>query len=155
MTDKCFLCLNISRTRRCSRCLLKAHRKCWNQYVRSSKGSNSYHPYSRGDGIICPQCKQNSKNKRYKTRGYSAETNKTRCINTIKNYLNDVEIAIGSENKKRIAKDLFEYLYKNMWFVRAHEKFEKSVRDKLVEISVHENWAFAKEMHLKMFGERI
>ena len=155
MSDNCFLCLNISRTRRCSQCLLKARRKCWEQYIRHWRHSNSYHPYSRGGGIICPQCKKNSKNRRYNTRLHATETNKTRCINTIKNFLNDVDTANGKENKKRIAKELFEYLYQNMWFVRNHRKFERTVRDKLVEFSVHENWAFATEMYMKMFGETI
>ena len=69
--------------------------------------------------------------------------------------LNRCELTHGCENKKVIVMEMFDYLLKNMFFVRKNPTFEKTVRGKLIELQTMEQWEYAGEMYYKMFGEQI
>lgn len=137
--SKCFLCLDISRTRRCKRCKITAHKHCWKKY-------NRYHPYKRNN---CPQCNIDLRKKYYNTR----VDKKQKCIKTIDQYLNDVNIASTKEQKKTIAKKMFEYMYENMWFVNSNKKFKKTVQEKLIELYNIDKWEFALKIYKLMFKD--
>ena len=148
MSDKCFLCLNNCRTRRCAKCKVKAHRDCWTKYKKSTR----YYPYKANQ---CPQCRSNIKTKRYNTRLNALSKKRVDCMYTVKDLLERVDRACGREQKMYSTKQLFEYLYQNMWFINRHKNFRKSVRNKLVELATIERWEYAEKMHLLMFGEPV
>jgi len=80
---------------------------------------------------------------------------KREIVRTVKTYLGTVEATKGKHNKQRVVGELFEYLIKNIWFVNSHTKFKKTVRNKLIEFHINNDWSDAKSTYMRMFGEEI
>lgn len=41
MSDSCFLCLENTRIKQCTRCNVRAHHKCWKKYLDYSYGEEN------------------------------------------------------------------------------------------------------------------
>jgi hypothetical protein len=62
------------------------------------------------------------------------QDNKTYCVNIIKKILFDTEKASGKFNKTKYVRKMFEFLYSNIDFLMAQEKFTKTMIAKIVEL---------------------
>lgn len=137
MSDNCFLCLNISRTRRCTQCKVKAHKSCWEEYTMVDETQR------------CPQCRATTKRKVYNTRL------RENTIRVIRHFLTSIENRVGREQRCDVAKQLFEYLYQNIWFLDNNRLFRNIVKSKLVYLAIDENWEYAKTAHERFFGQTL
>jgi hypothetical protein len=148
MSDKCFICLKNTRISHCDTCSIKCHNVCWSNYVK----------YRSELIVYCPQCNTTARGKPL-TRSRTALLRELYILkeipSTIQNFINKCANTSSSENKRLIVTDLFEYLLKNMFFVRKYTHFEKCVRKKLIEFQTIEEWNYAGEMYQRMFGEQI
>ena len=145
MSDKCFICRKNTRISKCDTCSLKCHYKCWSMYIK----------YQLQNGMGNTRCCQCFEPYRCKPRTrLSKRTEKKNIIRHVKHLLNVSEYTWGSENKKVVATEIFEYLYKNMEFVHSHANFREIVRNKLIEFN-NDNWGYAGHMYKKMFNEPI
>lgn len=150
--DSCFLCLNMTKNNPCNQCSLRAHLKCWEKYVKIS-----YKNQDMNYQIKCPVCKQDVEYESRITRSIAKSRKKMTIINTIKEYID----AIESENyntrleKITIARELYNYLYDNIDFVYSVPVFEKTVRNKMIELGNVEKWNYMNVMYMKMFGEKL
>lgn len=146
MSDSCFLCLINTRIKQCPQCNLRAHYKCWKKYT----------DHSGTDCTKCPQCSMRIKKRRPMTREHSAFlANKETIVKHIKSLLTLCATAVNRQQKTEYAIELFDYLLGNMVFVREYETFEKTVRDKLIQLHKLENWEPANDYYFRMFGEII
>lgn len=148
MCDKCFLCRNNTRIQKCDHCSLHCHHKCWAQYLN----------HLRQKGLVdirCPQCSGLIKRKRHVTRSMTRQNTKAEILHTVQMYIDTVEVTCGKDHKRRVISELFEYLVKNMWFVNSYSSFRTTVKNKLIDFHIHNDWDGAKPMYTRMFGEEI
>ena len=147
MEDNCFMCLNNSLKKRCSVCSIRCHNKCWSLFIKKTIGI----PTSDVN-IDCPQC-------RSIIRVYGPSPRLHQSATYVKNVINEklrrCDDAIGTDNKKNITVEIFEYLYVNMWFINNHKKVKICVKNKLISLYLEYSWEYARDMYEKMFGEPI
>lgn len=142
MINKCFICLDICRTRRCKICKLYAHKKCWKNFLYYSKDIN------------CPQCNQNLK----KSKRYNLRQNKilssSEITNTIKDYLKKSECSRSISERKKICKNIYEILLHNKWFLHRYKVFNKVAKKKLEElIEINKDWTDGVELYTKIWSK--
>lgn len=154
MSDLCFLCRGNTDIGMCTKCSLKAHYKCWAQFLKHV-ATNRHVPSAYSIGVKCPQCKQMINKRGPVTRSMTKNDDKETVVYIIKNYLNIVEETSGTDYKKNIVIELFEYIFKNMWFLKENNKFQKCVQNKLIEFHLEDNWEYAAEIYNRMFGVQI
>jgi hypothetical protein len=63
-----------------------------------------------------------------------SEPNKEEIVTTIKQYLNDCELAVGKINKIKVNIDLFQYILKIPHFLSIQAKFRNQVKNKINEL---------------------
>ena len=167
MSDLCFLCRNNTKNGACTTCSLKAHKKCWSQYLKHTMNVRQRQglyitSLSYSNDVKCPQCKQTIKQpikqpiKRMgvKTRSM-IKKDKNDVSNIVKDYLNRVDATFSRDNKLLVIIELFEYLYNNMWFIKDNHRFRICVQNKLIEFHKYENWEHASVIYNRMFGTDI
>jgi hypothetical protein len=99
----------------------------------------------------CPQCFEPARRKPRTRLGKREKL----VVRHIKENLNMIESTQGRMGKKVIVAQMFDYILKNIWFVRTHTTFEKVVRNKLIELNNDELWDQAGTMYQKMFNDSI
>ena len=148
MTDNCFLCLEKAKKNMCPAgvCKMKCHTKCYRKYMEVNGKNN----------ITCPVCKS-VKLKKYnlRNRNIYKRVDKNEFIKRIKNFLFLVEQYNGTDNKKEIVIEMFEFIYYNLWFLRKYERFANVFKDKLIELYIQDNWNYANEVHKRLYGSFI
>jgi DNA helicase IV len=156
MSDACFICLQNTKNNVCSQCNIKAHNKCFSQFLQHKYHISSLFHLNKeysSKKIECPQCKVILNKQGVVTRSFNK---KLVTIQKIKNLLEDVEKAIGKNNKKISSEQLFEFLLANIWFMNRHKKFRKQVKLKLKEFHRQESdWDFPAKIYKKMFNKNI
>lgn len=153
MSTPCFLCLSNTRNRVCHQCRLKGHRKCWKKYV---ERSSEIEMNTGSSQVTCPQCKIHIRKRGgVTTRSMAMKSDKKIIVSKIKKLLEQVDRSNGRVNKERYAREIFNYLLKNKWFLKTHYILEKAVRNKLIEFQTKDHWDYAGDMYMKMFGEQI
>lgn len=152
MTDNCFLCLEKARKNMCpaSICKMKCHVKCYRKYIEENETHD-------GQNIICPVCKSERTNKYNlrKNNNVYKKVNKHEFVKRIKNFLFLVEQYNGTDNKKELVIEMFEFMYYNLWFLRQNERFAIVCKNKLRELYIQDNWNYPNEIHKKFFGTFI
>ena len=138
--DKCFICLEYTKKSICpvSKCNIRCHSKCYIEYVNNM-----------GKFDKCPQCK--GKVKEYNLRSRFKKCDKDQVVKTIKIYLTDIQYTPNKQHKIYLCKNMFEFLYKNIWFLNSYNKFKITVKKKLEELHYEENQDFANYYHNKIF----
>ena len=124
MTDKCFLCLNESRTRQCRHCTLKAHKRCWKTLMA--------HGETR-----CPMCRTPLSHPARATR---RSQHPNHVVQTIKDYLTTIEETSDRQRKRGVCNDLFQYLVDNRWFLEERPRLLAVAKTKLSELIYNEGW---------------
>jgi hypothetical protein len=99
----------------------------------------------------CPQCFKLARRKP-QTRLFKR---KKVVVRHIKILLNAIESTQGRRRKRVIVAQMFDFILKNIWFLRTRAKFEKAVRNKLIEFNNDNSWDYAKTMYQKMFNDSI
>jgi hypothetical protein len=149
MSDKCFICLSNTRTRSCTQCNIKCHRKCWETYVNE---------YSKTVKPKCPQCKIVLEQKKIMTRSVKRSMDKRlsnkEIVTKVKKLLKKSESINDSHKRQVVAREIFLFLLDNMYFIEENDSFRGVVKEKLIELSVSK-WDYAKDMYMTMFGEQI
>tara|TARA_Y100000385_G_scaffold287126_1_gene350641 strand:+ start:1564 stop:2013 length:450 start_codon:yes stop_codon:yes gene_type:complete len=148
MTDNCFLCLEKAKKNMCPAgvCKMKCHTKCYRKYMEVNGKKN----------ITCPVCKSVKLNKyNLRKRNIYKRVDKNEFIKRIKNFLFLVEQYNGTDNKKEIVIEMFEFIYYNLWFLRKYERFANVFKDKLIELYIQDNWNYANEVHKRLYGSFI
>ena len=147
--DSCFLCLNNTREKPCTHCSIRAHPKCWVKYIKNIYGKQE---------LICPVCKNSVVYRQSATRSVTKRRKKMEKVNTVKQFLDDIESTNASNTRlerMRISRELFNYLYDNMDFVYSIPQFEITVRNKMIELGNKEKWRHMNVMYMKMFREKL
>lgn len=152
MTDKCFLCRQNTKIRKCTQCSLKAHNKCWFQFISHRETVSDQHMYNQ---IECPQCKCLITKRIVVTRSMTLKINVDTFVEDVKNYLDTVEVTHGRENKTIIVSSLFEYLLKNICIVKRHRALTKAIQNKLIEFHRYNILECAGDVYEKMFRTPI
>ena len=68
-------------------------------------------------------------------------------IKVVKQYLRDVDFAIGINNKTKIIDELYMYLLENIGFINKNENFKNTVIKKLDDFIISNEWN--KAQHVK------
>ncbi len=145
MSDLCFICLSNTRIGACTQCKLKCHRKCWKEYT----DSIGKHVTSR---VRCPQCKIIIKRTYIITRSVK----KHMIFNKrIKSLLVDCDKAKEMPSKKQVIRKIFSYLLDNMNYVNNNTSFKNTIKQKLVEFYTLNDWKYANDVHIQMFGTPV
>lgn len=153
MSDSCFMCLINTNIKQCPNCNIRAHYKCWSDYLKNTKmiGVSA----DKNKIIICPQCRLEFELKTPNTRSKMKQDDKETVVYIIKNFLNIIEKTPTKEQKMITSIKLFDYVYRNIWFLDFYPRFKITVQNKLIELYFTENWIYCKEIYTKMFNEPI
>ena len=150
--DSCFVCLSDCKRLVCSQCNIRAHSKCWNEYVKHKKLNNM-----NNNHVECPQCKHKIEcQNRPFTRSqniFKVDDEET-FVWRVKIFLIEIDNTHGKDNKLRIIKLLFEYLYTNKWFLIKYKKFGETVKQKLTDFILIDNFEQGKEYYMKIYNEK-
>lgn len=153
MTDNnCFVCMNIARTKRCSHCNLRAHTNCWEEYKQTQNIDPLY-----DQGVICPQCSRLTVSRIYRTRHrlreiIREEIKEANFQEKVRQLLSLIHTTTSTLGKKTVAIGLFEFIFRNMWFLNRHPLFRSCVYNKLLELSnAQEVWNYPRLMLHIMF----
>jgi len=138
--DKCFICLEYTKKSICpvSKCNIKCHSKCYNEYV------NTLGKFDK-----CPKCK--GVVKKYNLRTTFKKCNKEQCVNIIRRYLNEINETPSKQQKVELCKNMFEFLYINVWFLDSQGNFKNVVKKKLEHFYYYEKLSFVNYYHNKIF----
>jgi len=83
---------------------------------------------------------------------------KRKCVDQMKQYLNESVLRHGRAEKIIIARKIFRFLSthncRNI-LIKDHPKFKTTVRNKLIEFYKIENWTEAKYWYEKIFNKPI
>ena len=82
---------------------------------------------------------------------------KTKIILDIKEYLNEITYVYSRDEKIKISRNLFRYMYNDYVkkFINSHEKFNCTIKLKLEELCYNENLREAKVWYRSIFGKRM
>ena len=130
--SKCFVCLCICRTRRCKQCHVLAHNTCWKSFMERSPASHA-----------CPQCKLplyiSTRNTRANLTPIKYD-DPCEFISVITNFLTIIKAEKNREKKLKIAKEIFETIIVNSWFLKENPTFKQTVKNKLLEFIYVDDW---------------
>ena len=80
--------------------------------------------------------------------------NRREIVDTVKDFMNRVENVKGTENKKMITVELFDYLVENKFFVDYHQGFSNTLRQKLEEFAIVEDFWLCSHYN-KLFSKDL
>ena len=82
--------------------------------------------------------------------------NRILIIETVRNFLKEIDNSVGKNNKLDGVRRLYSFLIVNKKFVISEPKFKQSVKMKLKEFYESDNWLAASEIyHFYLFDETI
>ena len=151
MSEICFICLEYSTSKRCNVCVLSCHPHCWKKFINDNNTKKNYLECESDENSVyvyihCPQCSSMIK---YKSNSISI---------IIREKIERCSKANGRDNKIKISTELFDYLYKNMWYVYMYENVNITVKNKLISFYLEDKSGYGeyvKNMYEKMFGVPI
>lgn len=75
-------------------------------------------------------------------------------VKQIKQYLNESENTIGRENKQLVVIKLLDFLLKHRDFVFNNIRFKETVKNKIIQFAVQENWRL-EYYYINLFNEEL
>jgi len=162
MSDQCFVCRKNTRIKKCNTCSLRAHNKCWAEYLKRTVGTQTAYPLSDtvqlAKSVQCPQCRGNIDRKTHQTRGnvkIAKQMTGSFLICTITDLLFLIDIVPDRKDKEQLCEKMFELISDNMWFVNQSPRMVRVLKNKLIEMKVIDNWDAAPNIYKKMFGANM
>ncbi len=156
----CFVCLNESCRKVCSRCECYAHSKCWGQYIRSATGVRTaitsdkviiFTPWS----VECPQCRGRIMNVKPTTR---SDTNLGRRVAMVIDYasfLSALDDVRSPEEKYELYTSVLDTMIANKTMVRENNVLSSMLKARLRNLYTEEGWTAANLYHHGLFGTQI
>ena len=90
----------------------------------------------------------------------SSDEQRAHFVQTVKDYLNSIEEAVEKVKKLSLAKRLFMFIGENIDYLRAHQKFALTVKDKLFELyeqagNASLDCTWIPEVYKQLFGVKM
>ena len=88
----------------------------------------------------------------------SSDEQRAHFVQTVKDYLNSIEEAVEKVKILSLAKRLFMFIGQNIDYLRAHQKFALTVKDKLFELYEQAGNAsldWIPEVYKQLFGVKM
>ena len=157
--NNCFLCLNYSRNKVCTKCECYAHPACWGRYLKTTSvviscvtndGCSLMSPWSTD----CPLCKRPITATKALTRSDTFYTRKKGLLIYATNMLIQVNQTEDMVGKLAIAKVFYDLIVDHRWIV-GDANINGLVKESLRTFHTNEKWKEANLYHLRIFGNQI
>ena len=143
MSDACFLCLYPTRLKVCQQCNVRAHRKCWKQYVQNSPAV-----------MLCPQCRVCIERWGVTTRAMKKQRVTIRnIITSIINFISRLENEMTFTHRHLIAEEMCIFIMGHQGFLHEHPAFAEAIRRKLIEFYYDDHWTDAAPWYITIFDQ--
>lgn len=164
----CFVCLDNSKDKVCSRCECYAHPKCWGEYLRNiMEVITLVYPYHYvmlfQKNVTCPICTNPISNLKPTTRSDTQSGRLEFICVAVKTLLNDLKLTVDPNIRRLINKSLFDLLLSNKHMLTLPKvknmmscnSLQMDIKNHLKYLYESEDWDSANIYHMRLFGEQI